>query len=89
VKLASGIIAIVIGIALLVWVLVASPFGSGDTVAIIVALIVIGGGAARIYEAVTGRTLPISFGSGSDGPLPGPGGHDHNDFPGGGPASGA
>ena len=65
-KLASGVITIAIGIALAVWSAVAQPFGDSNTIAIIIAALIVAGGVARVIEAVTGRRLPISFGAGSD-----------------------
>jgi hypothetical protein len=71
-RLAGGIVTVVIGAALLVWFLVAGPFGDANFIAIVVACIAIIGGAVRIFEAVTGRESPIKVGPGQ-GPDGGPG----------------
>ena len=73
-NIVGAVIALAATIALLVWVIVRSPFGDVNTFAIIICVVLVIGAVLRIVSAVTGRRLPIKIGpyGGSVGPTPNP-----------------
>ena len=57
-NIVGAVIALAATIALLVWVIVRSPFGDVNTFAIIICVALVIGAVLRIFSALTGRRSP-------------------------------